>query len=118
MSAHEIRDTNLVPYVYCEASRIIHNTACVLHHIVVTPDGTNPSYVDVYDGESDREPKVLRCRVAKTATRPYTFGHHLKLNRGMYIKFGDNLESVMVSSEPLETFLARELGWEKMRRMT
>lgn len=118
MRMDRMSEAPVVPYRYLTASGVVEKGPCVLHHIIVTPDGSNASYVDIYDGISTSDPKIGRIRIAKTASRPYAFGHHIFLSRGCYLEFESNLESVMISVESAQTYLARALGWEKMRRLT
>lgn len=84
---------------YLTASETIHRKKCKLHSIVVTPDGSNNSYADVYNGENTSEPQVIRLRVVSTNSRKFNWPGGLELERGLHISFETNLSSVLVESE-------------------
>jgi len=86
---------------YLTGSRVVHNKKCVVYKIFVTPDGTNASYADIYNGNNTTEPKVTRLRIRANETKEYNFDGYLELERGLYIDFGANLESVLVLSRAL-----------------
>lgn len=81
---------------YMTASRIVWKMPCHLHAIIVTPDGTNKSYADVYNGVDTTSPKVFRIRCNTNNTHEFIFDPPLELTRGLYIAFETNLESCTV----------------------
>lgn len=93
---------NEVPYVYLGASQVVHRKKCLLHGIIVTPDGTNSSYADIYDGESTSEDQVARVRCVSSTSNPVIFDKPILMQKGLYISFGTNLSSVTVFSEPVK----------------
>ncbi len=90
------------PYVYVTASQTIHNTPCMLYSLIVNPDGSNASYVEIYDGENTTEPKALKIRIQADHGHVFPINPPLKLKRGLRVEFGANLESVTISSEALK----------------
>lgn len=88
-----------IPFDYRTASGVIHNKKCLLYGLIVTPDGTNNSYADIYDGVNTSEPQVMRVRVVSTTSRAINFGRGVLLQRGLYIDFETNLSSVTVFSK-------------------
>lgn len=99
---------NCLPYFYATASQIIHKSKCLLYAIVVTPDGSNNSYVDIYDGESTNDTLVARLRVVSTTSKVFRFNPALLLRKGLYVSFETNLSSVSVVSEPVEAAVSRK----------
>ena len=89
-------------YTYQTASGIVSTVKTKVVKIIVTPDGTNASYVDVHDGVSASDPQVIRLRVPATQSVPFPFEDDLILERGLYLVFGTNLSSVTVLWEPEE----------------
>jgi hypothetical protein len=89
-------------YEYLTRSSVVHRTKCRVKLIIVTPDGTNASYADIYNGESTNDPQVARLRVPTTQSIPFDFGDDFILERGLYVDFGTNLSRVTVVSEPTE----------------
>jgi len=89
-------------YDYLEGSRIVYKGPCRIDKIIVTPDGANASYADVYDGENTSNPKVTRLRVPVTQSILFPFGKDFILQRGLYVAFGTNLSSVTVIGEPVD----------------
>lgn len=83
---------------YITASQKIHNKPCKLYHLVVTPNGTNNSYADIYDGDNANEDIKMRVRVVSTTSLPLSFPDGLKFNKGLYVSFETNLYSVMIES--------------------
>jgi len=89
-------------YTYTERSQVIHTKKCRLYRVILTPDGTNNSYLDIYDGDNTSEPKVMRLRVQANRSYSTNFSGGLPLRRGLYLSFGANLEAVTVISKPEE----------------
>lgn len=118
MERLSITEAPVVPYRYMTASGVVDPGPCILWHIIVTPDGSNASYADLYDGIDTSSPKIARIRTQAKASRPYSFGNPLYLPRGCYVDFETNLECVTINVETAEAFLARVLGWKKMRKLT
>jgi len=85
-----------VAYKYCTASQTITNGPCHLIGVIVTPDGSNASYLDVYDGESSADDQFCRMRTASTSSRPFLFGEHVHLHKGIHVVFETNLESCTI----------------------
>uniref|UniRef100_A0A6H1ZWU4 Uncharacterized protein n=1 Tax=viral metagenome TaxID=1070528 RepID=A0A6H1ZWU4_9ZZZZ len=88
-----------IGWIYLTATQTIHRKACKLFSIVVTPDGTNNTYADVYDGENTNEPKVTRLRVVSTTSKKFSWPKGLDLQRGLHIVFETNLQAVTVESK-------------------
>jgi len=87
-------------YVYLEASGVVQRKKCRLFYVILTPDGTNSSYLDIYDGESTSEPKVMRLRVQANRSFAIYFNGGLLLQRGLYLSFETNLQAATVVVQP------------------
>ncbi len=89
-------------YTFLSASGKVSIVKSRLVKVIVTPDGSNASYADVHDGESDQDPQVARLRVPATQSVLFDFGGNFILERGIDIVFGTNLSRVTVIWEPAE----------------
>ena len=89
-------------YDYLTGSRAIHNNACLIQKISVTGPGEGSTYATIYDGNNTTASVVMVIRVAATETFNVDFNPPLELNRGLYVAFSANLESVTVISSPRE----------------
>jgi len=87
-------------YILLTASTKVYNKACKLKSIILTGDGTNATYADLYDGYSTSDPQVARLRVLGTTSKKFTWSEGLDLERGLYISFETNLKYVTVEVEP------------------
>lgn len=86
---------------YAAASKVIHNNRCHWLGIIVNPDGSNNSYVDVYDGTSTNDDVKARVRVVSTTTLPVMFPEPVLMQKGIYVSFETNLSSVTVLWKPI-----------------
>jgi len=93
---------NRLPYVHLTRSTVVHRKKCLLHGVIVTPDGSNNSYADIYDGETTRDDLVARVRCVSTTSNPLIFPTPILMQKGLYISFEASLSSVVVFSEPVE----------------
>lgn len=89
-----------IGYQYLTASGTVQTKENRLFQVTVTPDGSNASYADVYNGVSTSDPKFTRLRVPATESKTFTFPGGQRLERGLHIDFETNLESVTVRSRP------------------
>lgn len=89
-------------YAFLSASGKVSIVKTQIDKIIVTPDGSNASYVDLYDGESANDPQVARLRVPTTQSVVFDFGEDFVLGRGVYLAFEANLSKVTVKWKPVE----------------
>jgi len=89
-----------LPYDRRTKSGVIFRKPCLLFGVLLEPDGSNASYVDIYDGENTNEPKFLRFRTPATAPIPCIFSIPVYLERGLYLELETNLVSVTVLAAP------------------
>ena len=89
-------------YTYLSASGKVSIVKTQIDKIIVTPNGSNASYADFYDGEGTNDPQVARLRVPTTESIVFDFGEDFVLARGVYISFETNLSSVMVKWRPVK----------------
>jgi len=89
-------------YILLTASTKVYNKACKLKSIILTGDGTNATYADIYDGDSTSDPQVARLRVSATDSKKFTWPDGLDLERGLYISFETNLKFVTVEAVPVK----------------
>ena len=87
---------------YLTASGLVSHKPVYLKGIILTPDGTNSSYVDIYNGENTTAEKIMRLRVQANRSYHLVFNTSFYLNRGLYVDFGANLEAVTVLYDPAE----------------
>lgn len=81
------------------ASGLISHKPGYLVGIILTPDGVNNSYCDIYDGENTTGELIVRLRVQSTRSFYADLKKNLYLRTGLYIDFGANLEAVTVFFE-------------------
>lgn len=91
-----------IPYDRRTVDGVIHRVKCLFYGVALEPDGTNASYVDIYDGENTTEPMVMRIRTAATGGQPKLFATPILLSRGLYVDLGTNLTAVTVFSTPVD----------------
>lgn len=89
-------------YVLLTASAKVFNKACKLKSIILTGDGTNATYVDIYDGDSTSDPQVARLRVLGTTSKKFSWTEGLELGRGLYISFETNLKFATIEAVPVK----------------
>ena len=90
------------PYDRRTVSGVIHRNKCLLLGVLLEPDGTNASYVDIFDGENTTEPKMARIRTEATTGDPKFFYPPVFLERGLFVDLGANLTAVTVFSKSVE----------------
>jgi hypothetical protein len=83
-------------YRYLTASGNVSNRPVRILRVIVTPDGTNASYLDLFDGNNTNAPKIARLRVSTTQSGNFDFATGLKTLRGLYADFGSNLSSATI----------------------
>lgn len=88
-----------IGFRYLTASGIVETKENRLYQVIVTPDGSNASYADVYNGVSTNDPKFARLRVTSNVSKVFNFIGGQRLERGLYIAFESNLQAVTVRSK-------------------
>jgi hypothetical protein len=89
-------------YTYLTADGKVSVVKTEIDKIIVTPNGTNASYADIYDGESTSDPFVVRLRVPTTESVCFELGPDFVLERGLFVDFETNLSSVTVKWRPVK----------------
>ena len=92
----------VIPYTHLTVSQVIHTKKCKFYGIIVTPDGTNAGYVDIYDGENAVEPLFMRVRCLGTVSVSVILQAPALLQRGLYISLACTGVLVTVFSEAVE----------------
>ena len=74
-------------YTHINKTTQVHNKKCVLKQISLTGDGTNNCLIDIYDGHSTANPRLMRLRALGGMTNTAVFPDDFVLDRGLYIVF-------------------------------
>jgi len=91
-----------VAYDRRTASGIIHKNACHLCGAIVSPKQDKKSYIDIYDGESTSQEKVLRLRTNTGTGNHIVFTKPILMRRGLYVYLHDDAEEYTVFWKSIE----------------
>jgi len=89
----EFRD---VAAAYGTAAQAVTKGPAWLIGAIVTPDGSNNTYIDVYDGESSGDSQIARIRAIATTSKVALFPYPIKMTKGIYVAIESNLESFTI----------------------
>lgn len=65
--------------------------------IIITPSSaTKKGDCTLYDGESSGDPKIIKVLTLSGATKVIRFQPPLKTQRGLYLDFGGDTDSVLI----------------------
>ena len=85
-----------VAAAYGDSAQAVTKGPAWLIGAIVTPDGTNKTYIDIYDGESAADDKIARIRANTPFSNIALFPHPIKMVKGIYIAVESNLESFTI----------------------
>jgi len=95
-------------YVMIEGSQIVYEAGLILKEIVINCSAED-GYSTLYEGKdaiSGR--KIGRINGESKVSTTILFGDGLRLERGLYIAFGDSTDQIIVIFDPFETALESE----------
>ena len=80
-----------VSYAYGTASGIITHNKCHLFGVIATPKDDKQAYLQLYDGSTASQPKVLQIECATGASNSVIFPTPVKMNSGIYVAIPTDL---------------------------
>jgi len=84
------------------SSNKVSLSPCFVGTILVTSDGQGVTDITLYDGESANDPVLCKVKGTTNVTKRLYFMPPIKTNRGLYLKFGSNVEEVLIEYEKLK----------------
>jgi len=85
-----------VAYDRRTASGIIHKNPCHLVGAIVSPKLGKQSYIDIYDGETTAQEKVMRVRTDVGVGNSIIFPEPLLMRRSLYVYLHDDAEEFTI----------------------
>ena len=65
--------------------------------VIITPSAANKyTSVDLYDGESTGDPKIVTIRSGTGVTRTVNFQPYIQTKRGLYVDVAGDLSEVLI----------------------
>jgi len=89
-------------WVRATASGRVCLTPCLLAHASLTADAVGAAVAAIYDGHGEAEDVVMDLGAVQHGHTPYPFDPPLYLRKGLYVKKGVNVKSVLVHFLPLQ----------------
>lgn len=84
-------------WVRATHSQVIVTAPGYIGCIILTPaDENDVAHVDIYDGESTGDPKILRIRCGAGITKVVRFQPPLETQRGLYVALSDKASDVVI----------------------
>ncbi len=74
----------------------------LLRQLILIPDGTGVADATFYDGRNANAPHLGIFRTAAQNTRHIPFGKGIRMENGLFVAIGDNVEGVVVIWDPPE----------------
>jgi hypothetical protein len=90
-------------WLYIEKATLVSLSPVEIESVVVTPaSDAQGAEVILYDGESARDPKIIKVKSSSTSSTQLSFSPPLKTNRGLYIDCQSGRDIVLVHYQLLE----------------
>ncbi len=83
-------------WVHLEKDSLVTERPMTLLQLILIPDGTGVADATFHDGRNANAPHLGIFRTAAQNTRSISFGKGIRIENGMFVDIGDNVEGVVV----------------------
>ncbi|GAI93173.1 unnamed protein product [marine sediment metagenome] len=89
-------------WVHVHKDSLITARPMLLRQLVLIPDGTGPAIATFHDGRNANAPHLGIFRTNEQNTRSISFGKGIRMENGLYVEVGGDVEGVIVIWDSLE----------------
>jgi len=95
-------------FLCLDTSQIVYHKGLLLKGVVINCHASD-GYSTLYDGlDATSGRKIGRINGQSKVSTPIDFGEGIRIERGLYVAFGDHTDQVIVYFDPFETVLESE----------
>ena len=83
-------------WVRTTIDRCLSKTQTLVASVIITPHNGKYGTITLYDGESAQDPQIIMIQTYTTESKHINFEPPLKLDRGLYVDVGGDVDDVLI----------------------